>query len=70
MNSPLGRMGDGFERAVVEAGYRGEELFDALVDDGVLAGGALGVRLRLWELRLLWTDWVSRRPSMLREEPW
>lgn len=65
MKSPLGRMGEGFERAVVGAGYRGEELFDALVEVGVRAGGALGARLRLWELRLLW-----RLPSMLAEEPW
>lgn len=33
-------------------GCRGEELFDAL-EVGVLAGGALGARLRLVELRLL-----------------
>lgn len=47
-------------------GCRGEELFDAL-EVGVLAGGALGARLRLVELRLLWIDWVSNRPSMLLE---
>lgn len=40
-------------------GCRGEELFDALLEVGVLAGGALGARLRLVELRLLWMDRAS-----------
>ena len=56
------------ERRAV-GGCRGDELLDAL-EVGVLAGGALGARLRLVELRLLWRDWASIRPSMLRELVW
>ncbi len=65
--SPAGKMGDGLERPTVEGGCRGDELFDAF-DVGVRAGGALGTRFRLAELRLLWIDWASIRPSMLRDE--
>ncbi len=59
--------------AVTEGGCRGDELFDALeavaaAAVGVRAGGALGTRFRLAELRLLWRDWASMRPSVLREE--
>ena len=58
-------MGDGLCKRVAEGGYRGDELPDAF-DVGVLATGALGARLRLVELRLLWMDSASMRPSMLK----
>ena len=38
------------------------------VEGVVRAGGALGARRRLWELRLLWIDKASTAPSMLDEE--
>lgn len=44
---------------------RGEELFDALLDVDVLTGGALGARLRLVELRLLWMDRASNLALVL-----
>ena len=69
INSVEGRIGEGFDRAVVDGGYRGDELFDAL-EVGVRAGGALGARLRLVELRLLWRDWVSIRLSILKDALW
>lgn len=70
VNSLLGRMGEGLERfAVCEGGYRGDELLDAF-EVGVRAGGALGARFKLVELRLLWMDWASMRPSMLSELEW
>jgi hypothetical protein len=53
--SLAGRMGDGLCKRVADGGYRGDELLDAF-DVGVLATGALGARLRLVELRLLWID--------------
>ncbi len=56
----------------VDGGCRGDELLlDALAEVGVRAGGALGARLRLVELPLLWRDWASIvRPSMLSDELW
>lgn len=67
--SLAGRLGDGLGKRVAEGGYRGDELLDAL-EFGVLATGALGARLRLVELRLLWMESASIRPSMLKEPLW
>lgn len=54
--------------AEAEGGCRGEEVFDALLEEEeVLAGGALGARLRLVELLLLWIDRASNRASVLLE---
>jgi len=65
-------MGERLERMAVDGGgYRGDEVSDALVEAvGVRVGGALGARFRLVELRLLWRDWASIRPSMLMDEWW
>lgn len=45
---------------------RGEEPFDALEVGlvGDLASGALGARVRLVELRLLWMDRASNLPAV------
>jgi len=53
----------------VEGGRRGDEVLDAC-EVGVRAGGALGARRRLVELRLLWMDWASRRLSKLSDDEW
>lgn len=52
---------------MLDDGFLGEELFDAWVLVGVRAGGALGARRRLVELRLPTNDWASTRLSMLNE---